>query len=99
MARPKRAVGERSFGGELRGLESHAQGAARARGLDRVTAQVHHHLVQLGGIADHHERPLRGARLQTDGGGKRAAQQLERLGHDLPDVDRCALAELAAAVS
>ena len=55
--------------------------------------------MQLGGIADHHERQLRNARLQTDGGRKRSAQQLERLGHDLADVERCAPAELAAAVS
>ncbi len=73
MPWPKRAVGERSFGGELRGLECHLQGAARAHGLDRVAAQIHHHLVQLGGIADHDERQLRGACLQTNGGGKQPA--------------------------
>src|ERR1700688_782530 len=47
------------------GLERHAQGARSVNGLDRVAAQVHHHLVQLRDIADHDQRRLRGVRLET----------------------------------
>ena len=54
--------------------------------------------MQLGGIADHDERRLGSARLETDVRGERAADQLERLGHDMGEVDRRALAALAAAV-
>jgi hypothetical protein len=39
-----------------------------------------------------------GRRLATDVGGQRAADPFEGVGHDSRDVDRCALAALAAAV-
>jgi hypothetical protein len=42
--------------GERCGLQCHAQDAACAHGLNRIAAQVHHDLVQLGGIADYDER-------------------------------------------
>jgi hypothetical protein len=90
---------EPSLGGDVCGLERHTQGAASVHGVDRVAAQVHYHLVQLGGIADNHQRPLGGARLETDICGQRAAKQLQRLSQDTGDVDRCALAALAAAIS
>ncbi len=54
--------------------------------------------MQLRCIADDDQRHLGRARVQTDVSGERASHHLERLSHDAANVDRRALAALAAAV-
>ena len=92
--RQRAGRGDRSF--ERRDVERHGEHAAALHRLDRIRAQVHHHLVHLRRIA--HHRRIAGRQLALDAHARRqrCGRRVERFFDDRLHVHRHALAHAAA---